>query len=259
METVGEGIISLSPVDAFVVVTAHSIVLFLFASQGLESFLIRHGLPPIPLVPVSSSQAVVGAVVGIGLLKGGRGIRWRLLGGISSGWVVTPIIAGGFCFISLFFLQNVFEQNTYHAVRYSISPEVIERIEQEGIAAGRLQQLQNKEFPNAAAFKRAISRFILMSPKNLDLMMDAAEIYPMKITNSKLKTLPRMDRRISAGQKKDLAKLLTRSFMHKWELADALSEISPDWRFNSQNKKHNQELSRKLSHIYELFRIENKR
>ena len=44
---------------------SHSIVLFLFASKGLENFLASYGLPTIPLVPVSSSQAVVGAVLGI--------------------------------------------------------------------------------------------------------------------------------------------------------------------------------------------------
>ena len=85
METVGGGIMELSPVAAFVVVSAHSIVLFIFASQGLESFLMRHDLPTIPLVPVSSSQAIVGAVIGIGLLKKGKSIRWRTLGGIASG------------------------------------------------------------------------------------------------------------------------------------------------------------------------------
>jgi len=110
METVGEGIMKLSPVAAFAVVSAHSLVLFLFASQGLERFLTGHGLPAIPLVPVSSSQAIVGAVIGIGMLKGGRGIRWRTLGGITSGWVITPIIAGVFSLLLLFFLQNVFHQ-----------------------------------------------------------------------------------------------------------------------------------------------------
>ena len=36
--------------------------------------------------PVSTSQAIVGAVIGIGLLKGGGGnIRWRLVCGIASG------------------------------------------------------------------------------------------------------------------------------------------------------------------------------
>ncbi|MBW1960841.1 MAG: inorganic phosphate transporter [Deltaproteobacteria bacterium] len=79
--------------------------------QGLERFLINHGLASIPLVPVSSSRAIVGAVIGIGILKGGRGIRWRTVSGIASGWFFTPVIAALLSFISLFFLQNVFQQN----------------------------------------------------------------------------------------------------------------------------------------------------
>jgi len=113
MMTVGKGIMKLSPVAAFVVVSAHSLALFLFSSQGLEQFLVDHGLPAIPLVPVSSSQAIVGAVIGVGLLTDARSIKWRVLGGISSGWIVTPAIAGLVCFISLFIFQNVFNQQTY--------------------------------------------------------------------------------------------------------------------------------------------------
>jgi PiT family inorganic phosphate transporter len=113
MMTVGRGLLPLSPVAAWVVVMSHSIVLFLFASEGLESFLASQGLPTIPLVPVSSSQAIVGAVIGIGILKGGRGIQWRILGLIGAGWVVTPLIAGVVCFIGLFVLQNVFDQEVY--------------------------------------------------------------------------------------------------------------------------------------------------
>ncbi len=113
MMTVGSGLMPLSPIAAWVVVMAHSIVLFLFASTGLESFMAEIGLPTIPLVPVSSSQAIVGAVLGIAILKGGRGIRWRVLGGIGMGWVATPVIAGLVCFIGLFFLQNVFDQRVY--------------------------------------------------------------------------------------------------------------------------------------------------
>lgn len=113
MMTVGGGLMPLSPVAAWVVVMAHSIVLFLFASQGLEQFLASNGLPTIPLVPVSSSQAVVGAVLGIAILKGGRGIKWRVLGSIGTGWIAAPAIAGAVCFIGLYFMQNVFDQQVY--------------------------------------------------------------------------------------------------------------------------------------------------
>ena len=73
MLTVGEGISEMSPVAALVAVLANALVLFLFASQDLEWFLLSHGLPAFPLVPVSSSQAIVGSVIGIGLIKGGAG------------------------------------------------------------------------------------------------------------------------------------------------------------------------------------------
>jgi PiT family inorganic phosphate transporter len=63
MLTVGEGITEMSPVAALVAVLANAVVLFLFASQDLQSFLLGHGLPAFPLVPVSSSQAIVGSVI----------------------------------------------------------------------------------------------------------------------------------------------------------------------------------------------------
>jgi PiT family inorganic phosphate transporter len=108
MMTVGDNLGRLTPMTALITVLSHSIVLFLFASRGLEAWLAGHGLPTIPLVPVSSSQAVVGAVVGISILQGAAGIRWSVLKRIVAGWVATPLVAGLICFIGLFFLQNVF-------------------------------------------------------------------------------------------------------------------------------------------------------
>lgn len=108
MMTVGSSLGRLSSSSALVAVLAHSIVLFLFASRGLEAWLSGAGLPTIPLVPVSSSQAVVGAIVGISILQGAAGIRWVVLLKIVAGWIATPIMACLISFIGLFFLQNVF-------------------------------------------------------------------------------------------------------------------------------------------------------
>jgi PiT family inorganic phosphate transporter len=108
MFTVGNDLLKLSPVAAFIVVISHSIVLFLFASQGISSFLQSINLPSIPLVPVSSSQAVVGGIIGIGLLKGGKEVKWSIAGKISLGWFTLPVIAALISFIILFILQNIF-------------------------------------------------------------------------------------------------------------------------------------------------------
>ena len=83
-------------------------MLFLFASQGISNFLQSINLPSIPLVPVSSSQAVVGAVIGIGLLKGGKEVQWGIAGRIAIGWFTLPIIAAIISMFLLFILQNIF-------------------------------------------------------------------------------------------------------------------------------------------------------
>jgi PiT family inorganic phosphate transporter len=118
MMTVGNTLLPLTPLAAFVVVVSHSLVLFIFSSTALEGFLASHGLPTIPLLPVSGSQAVIGSVVGIGLLQGIRGIRqikWEVLVGIASGWITTPLLAAVMGFVLLFVVQNVFGQQVYQA------------------------------------------------------------------------------------------------------------------------------------------------
>ena len=114
MQTVGRNICLMSPLAAWVAVVAPSLVLFLFASKGINSWLSYHQFPTLPLVPVSISQSVVGAVIGIGLLKGSRGINWSIIRRIFIGWVTTPIMAAVLCFVSLFFLANVFNLTVYH-------------------------------------------------------------------------------------------------------------------------------------------------
>ncbi len=113
MDTVGTSLIRISPEAALVVVLAQAIVLFVFASEGLRQWLIARGLPPIPLVPVSSSQAVVGAVIGIALVRGARELDWKMLGGIALGWVATPLIAALVSLTALFVVQNVFDQTVF--------------------------------------------------------------------------------------------------------------------------------------------------
>lgn len=102
-------ITGLSPLAALVVVLAESLVLFLFSSQPLADFLGSRHLPRFPLVPVSASQAFVGALIGIGLVKGTQTVRFRVLWEIVIGWVVAPALAALLAFVGLFVLQNVFD------------------------------------------------------------------------------------------------------------------------------------------------------
>lgn len=109
MMTVGKDIVRLSPVAALVVVLAQSLVLFLFASQSLAAWLVAHHLPALPLVPVSSSQAVVGGVIGLGLITPGDRVRWNVVKGIVIGWLLTPTVAALISVVGMYVLQNVFD------------------------------------------------------------------------------------------------------------------------------------------------------
>lgn len=76
MLTVGRGITPLDPFSALVVVLAEAVTVHFYALAG---------------VPVSTSQAVVGAVLGIGLVRGVQILNLRVLGRVALGWVLTPL------------------------------------------------------------------------------------------------------------------------------------------------------------------------
>jgi PiT family inorganic phosphate transporter len=83
METVGSKLVRLDPFSALIVILAEGFTMHFFTIVG---------------VPVSTSQAVVGAVLGVGIVKGAQTIKRKTLYGIFTGWFLTPPVA---CFIAM--------------------------------------------------------------------------------------------------------------------------------------------------------------
>jgi len=81
MDTVGKKLVRLDPFSALVVVLAHAITVHIYALIG---------------VPVSTSQAVIGAVLGVGIIKGVNTIKRRTLVHIFLAWFITPFVASFF-------------------------------------------------------------------------------------------------------------------------------------------------------------------
>jgi len=81
METVGKKLVRLDPFSALVVLLAQSITVHIYTFIG---------------VPVSTSQAVIGAVLGVGIVKGISTVNGRTLVNIIIAWLLTPAIAGFF-------------------------------------------------------------------------------------------------------------------------------------------------------------------
>lgn len=254
METVGDSLLTLSSLAALIVVAAESLVLFLFASEGLESFLLRQGLPSIPLVPVSSSQAAVGAILGIGLVQGGKGLRFRILGGISLGWVTTPVIAGLVAFLGLFVFQNVFDQTVYRERSFEISAPVIEHLERNGIETEGVSPLLGERFHRAMALDGALEEVTSLRRHERLKIIEAAELSPFTVSMEVIlrdSSAPAL----TDGLWQALNSLEGRSFSHEWQLEEALEEASPDWKPRlpeKQNKLFNKQL-RQAEHA--LFRI----
>ena len=92
MISVGRRISLLDPFSALVVVLAEAITVYLYTQIG---------------VPVSTSQAVVGAVAAIGLFKGIRTVNKKMLFFILLGWISTPLVAAGFSILMLLLFSGV--------------------------------------------------------------------------------------------------------------------------------------------------------
>ena len=82
-QTVGNGITPLDIVGAFSAQLAAALAVHFFSILG---------------IPVSTSQSIVGAILGVGLLHGVRAVRMRKIGEIAIGWVATPTAAGLFSY-----------------------------------------------------------------------------------------------------------------------------------------------------------------
>jgi len=252
MLTVGEGITEMSPVAALVAVLANALVLFLFASQGLERFLLGFGLPSFPLAPVSSSQTIVGSVIGIALLRGGRGIRWRMLGEITGAWILTPLVAVVISFIALFFLQNVFQQKTFLPVEYRLTAEAENYLKDGGIPTDRLTEMRGKTYPTAAEFEKAVTRYVTLSNREMSLVLSTTEVGPLLMD-------PRFayrinDPAITEAQRGAVQRLMGKRFVHRWQLEKALAEESPEWRMETGKKERDREIKRKLDYLFRLIR-----
>ena len=83
-DTVGKGITPLDIPGAFSAQVSSAFGMHLFSVLG---------------IPVSTSSAIVGAVVGVGMVKGAKTISKKTILTILMGWVLTPCLAAGSSFL----------------------------------------------------------------------------------------------------------------------------------------------------------------
>ncbi|MDD4309483.1 MAG: inorganic phosphate transporter [Candidatus Cloacimonetes bacterium] len=261
MKTVGKELFNLSPITALIAVLSESLVLFLFSSKALFNLLVGLGLPPIPLVPVSASQIIVGSVLGIGFAKGGKNIRYHLLGRISLGWVAAPVIAFFFSFIALFIIQNVFEQKVMQELRYDFNRNTIIQIQKEGINSKYLSTVNGRSFANEnELYLELSSQGHYTKPEILNIIR-LTEYFPLKISTSTIKDKS-FHSRFTPAEWKALSRLENTTYNHKWQLAAALAKYPPWQRRTLGNTSadinFNKDLDRRLDILYRNFYVPEK-
>jgi PiT family inorganic phosphate transporter len=84
MDTVGARVTTLSPLTGVIVVLSSALTIYVFALIG---------------IPISTSQAMIGAVIGAGLVKGTKYVDFRVLASIFAAWFVTPTVTGILTFL----------------------------------------------------------------------------------------------------------------------------------------------------------------
>jgi len=258
MRTVGKDLFKLSPLTGLIVVLAESLVLFIFASKGLQRFLETNNLPVIPLVPVSSSQAVIGAILGIAIAKGGRNINFSILGKISTAWVTTPIIAGIITFFSLFFMQNVFDQQVFKPVEYLIHEPVLTKLRSMQIDVSELDNIQKSDFSNSLKFKHRLKSETSYRSNTLNKIIETAELTFLIIPEN----FDNLDESLfTPDQFSALNTLKGNRFSHEWQFYDTLIATSDSWRYKAPPSKHiifNETLNNKFEYLIDQFTVSRK-
>jgi PiT family inorganic phosphate transporter len=215
---------------------------------------VNHKLPAIPLVPLSSTQIVIGAVIGVGWARGGKGINYRVLGKIGIGWIVAPVVSACIAFIGLFIVQNVFEQKVVESVPYRLNRATIVELKAQGIEEAPLKKLEGKKFYSSGSFRQALWNQKQWKEQELYLIFSYAHLDTIKIDSNRAKLLIESTE-ITPAQRQALLILHGRQFAYHWQLEKALIEGSDEWNIleGRENERHNKNVQQLKRALYDAF------
>ena len=89
MLVVGKGVLKIDGFGAVVAVLSSAMALHIFAIIG---------------VPVSSSHSIIGALLGVGIIRGGTEIKYKKVSSLCISWCITPIMS---MLVSMFFYVSL--------------------------------------------------------------------------------------------------------------------------------------------------------
>ena len=114
--------------------------------------------------------------------------------------------------------------------------------------------LKDRKFASAQEFLRAIDEWTYLDGKQQKKILEYSEAADIFIAPDIVDTL--LPDWMTAGQIAAVGKLSGRQFDFKWAVADALEQLSDEWKMlpnTIENKRHNKEIKAKLSFVYRQF------
>ncbi|HPT72719.1 MAG TPA: inorganic phosphate transporter, partial [Candidatus Cloacimonadota bacterium] len=245
------------PITGLIVVISEALVLYLFGSKQLQHLLLSMHLPTIPLVPISSSQGVIGAVIGVGLAKGGKNIHFDTMGKISMGWVTAPLLACGLSFVLLFFVQNVFEQPVLMKTSYVFDKNVLLELKARGINLDYLTDVNGRQYDSARSMLADLDQMKEYSRNEKVMLSQVSEIDNLQINYQNLQNTLKPET-FTKEQWLAIYQINGKKYEHDWQLKNDLVSLSNEWKLKDKkykNQVYNTELNKKYNILYAYSKV----
>ncbi len=224
LKTVGEKVLKLTPLAGLVVVLSHSIVLFLYSSDLIRKLLNALHLPSLPLVPLASSQVVIGAMIGIGMARGsGRLINFKVLKDIAISWIITPISAGLLSFFLLFFAQNVFQLTVKRSSSYIFDHSAINEAKSRNIDVEPILALKGKVFTSTKSIYNVLSNTKKYNKEEITHILEISRIDSISVDTLKLNQIPQ--KWFKPEELEEIKKLHGKIYVHSWQFKSELRNL----------------------------------
>ena len=124
----------------------------------------------------------------------------------------------------------------------------MEKIVDARIPPDGLDAILWESYPNSREFLKAVSAQTSLKKDDRQELLQITELYEYEFTTRSMDYF--RSEGLSIPYETFLARLDGRTFQHKWEIRDALGEISEEFRYREGDEKWNTQLDERFSHLF---------
>jgi PiT family inorganic phosphate transporter len=120
-----------------------------------------------------------------------------------------------------------------------------------------MNDVVGEEFPSAIRLRDALRARLDLTKDREAAVLDTARVF--RVSFAPLKLAAFKPDGLREGQVTAVAALSGRSFRHKWQVAEALAGLSPEWRTVEETKLtklDNKRIRQQLEFVYRFFHVE---